>query len=156
MGVIFDMISIKVRWEQWCRWNCDLRVINARKYFAMTLKIMCTYAHYITLGSCCKMASSHRVTNLEKIQFRSPRMKLQWLILSFCCPAVLSLLSGLYCVHGLRVSSLCPVVHWHYLPPLSFQKVLLFSLSLLRFFFTMRSFLFFILGLLAISYPLVS
>ena len=34
---------------------------------AMMLKIMCTYAHYITLGSHCKMASSHRVTNLEKI-----------------------------------------------------------------------------------------
>ena len=30
-GVIFDTISVKVRWEQWCRWNCDLRVINARK-----------------------------------------------------------------------------------------------------------------------------
>ena len=25
------MISIKARWERWCRWNCDLRVINARK-----------------------------------------------------------------------------------------------------------------------------
>ena len=25
------MISVKARWEQWCRWNCDLRVINARK-----------------------------------------------------------------------------------------------------------------------------
>ena len=24
-------MSVKVRWEQWCRWNCDLRVINARK-----------------------------------------------------------------------------------------------------------------------------
>ena len=33
---------------------------------AMTLKIMCTYAYYITLGSHCKMASSHRVTDLEK------------------------------------------------------------------------------------------
>ena len=22
---------IKARWERWCRWNCDLRVINARK-----------------------------------------------------------------------------------------------------------------------------
>ena len=31
LRVIFDTISIKVRWEQWCRWNCDLRVINARK-----------------------------------------------------------------------------------------------------------------------------
>ena len=32
----------------------------------MMLKIMCTYAHYVTLGSLCKMASSHRVTDLEK------------------------------------------------------------------------------------------
>ena len=48
-----------------------------------------------------------------------------------CCPAMLlSLVSGLYHVHGLRVSSLCPIARWHYLPPLSFQKVLLlFSLS---------------------------
>ena len=30
------------------------------------LQIMCTYAHYVTLGSRCKMASSHRVTDLEK------------------------------------------------------------------------------------------
>ena len=73
MGVIFDMISVKVRWEQRCRWNCDLRVINARKQafsvctksIAVTLKIMCTYAH-ITLGSRSKMASSRRVTDLEK------------------------------------------------------------------------------------------
>ena len=25
------MIFVKARWERWCRWNCDLRVINARK-----------------------------------------------------------------------------------------------------------------------------
>ena len=31
LGVIFDTISVKARWERWCRWNCDLRVINARK-----------------------------------------------------------------------------------------------------------------------------
>ena len=31
LGVIFDTISVKDRWERWCRWNCDLRVINARK-----------------------------------------------------------------------------------------------------------------------------
>ena len=29
--MIFDTISVKARWERWCRWNCDLRVINARK-----------------------------------------------------------------------------------------------------------------------------
>ena len=33
----------------------------------MMLKIMCTYVHYVTLGSRCKMASSHRITDLEKI-----------------------------------------------------------------------------------------
>ena len=73
--MIFDTISVKVRWKQEFRRNCDLRVINARKQaifcrtesVAMTLKIMCTYAHYVTLGSCCKMASSHRVTDLETI-----------------------------------------------------------------------------------------
>ena len=37
----------------------------------MTLKIiMCTYVHYVTLGSRCKMASSHRVTDLENIPVR--------------------------------------------------------------------------------------
>ena len=41
------------------------------------LKIMCTYAHDVTLGSRCKMASSHRVTDLEKIPVESPRMKLR-------------------------------------------------------------------------------
>ena len=37
---------------------------------AITLKIMCTYAHYVTLGSRCKMASNHRVTGLEIIPVR--------------------------------------------------------------------------------------
>ena len=36
----------------------------------MTLKIMCTYAHYVTLGSRCKIASNHRVTDLETIPVR--------------------------------------------------------------------------------------
>ena len=29
--MIFDTISVKAHWERWCRWNCDLRVINAWK-----------------------------------------------------------------------------------------------------------------------------
>ena len=37
---------------------------------AMKPKIMCTYAHYVTLGTRCKMASSHRVTDLEQIPVR--------------------------------------------------------------------------------------
>ena len=36
----------------------------------MTLKSMCTYAHCVTLGSRCKMASNHKVTDLEKIPVR--------------------------------------------------------------------------------------
>ena len=30
------------------------------------MSLMCTYAHYVTLGSRCKIASNHRVTDLEK------------------------------------------------------------------------------------------
>ena len=37
---------------------------------AMTLKIMRPYAHYVTLGSRCKMASSHRAIDLEQIPVR--------------------------------------------------------------------------------------
>ena len=37
---------------------------------AMTLKVMCIYAHYVTLGRRCKMASNHRVTDMEKIPVR--------------------------------------------------------------------------------------
>ena len=64
--MIFDTISVKARWEWWCRWNCDLRVINARnkgifcctESVAMTPKSHWPYAYYITLGSRCKMANS--------------------------------------------------------------------------------------------------
>ena len=64
--MIFDTISVKARWERWCRWNCDLRVINARKkrHFLSYQKrrhdaqIMWPYAYYVTLGSRCKMANS--------------------------------------------------------------------------------------------------
>ena len=41
-------------------------IFHRTECVAMTLKIMCTYAHYVTLGSRCKMASSYRVTDLEK------------------------------------------------------------------------------------------
>ena len=75
LGVIFDTISVKVHWEQWCRWNCDLRVINAQNQaFSVISKAspLCwkscahNYAHYVTLGSRCRMASNHRVANFKK------------------------------------------------------------------------------------------
>ena len=59
------MISVKARWERWCRWNCDLKVINAgkKRHFLLYQKrhhdahITWPYAYYITLGSRCKMAN---------------------------------------------------------------------------------------------------
>ena len=48
--VIFDMISIKARWERWCRWNCDLRVINARKKaFSVVLKASPWRPNHVTM-----------------------------------------------------------------------------------------------------------
>ena len=69
-----------------------------------------------------------------------------------CLALLLSLLSGLYRVHRLRVSSLCPVARTQFLPlpsspppppPPSSLPPCVFSFS-------------FFLGLLALSYPLVS
>ena len=31
----FYTVSVKVRWEQWCRWNCDLRVIKSCAHIYM-------------------------------------------------------------------------------------------------------------------------
>ena len=67
--------TVKVHWVQWCRQNCDLRIINAWKHAFSAVpktspwhwKLCAHYAHYVVLGSRCKMASSHKVTNLEKI-----------------------------------------------------------------------------------------
>ena len=40
----------------------------------LSLKIMCTYAHYVTLGIRCKMASSHKISaDLEKIPVRNSK-----------------------------------------------------------------------------------
>ena len=49
-SVIFDMISIKASWERWCRWNCDLRVINARKKaFSVWLKASPWRPNHVTI-----------------------------------------------------------------------------------------------------------
>ena len=41
------MISVKARWERWCRWNCDLRVIDAWKkdIFCRTKNVAMTPNH---------------------------------------------------------------------------------------------------------------
>ena len=44
------MISIKARWEWWCRWNCDLRVINAqKKAFSVVLKALPWRPNHVTI-----------------------------------------------------------------------------------------------------------
>ena len=49
--------------------------LSYRRRRAMTLKIMCTYAHYVTLGSRCNMASNRRVTDLEQFPVRISKDK---------------------------------------------------------------------------------
>ena len=87
------MISIKACWERWCRWNCDLRVINAWKRHFLPyqkcrhdaqIKSKWPYAYYITLGSHCKMANSssedetdtlpERPTRIQPYQFEPVRL----------------------------------------------------------------------------------
>ena len=48
--MIFDTISVKDRWERWCRWNCDLRVINARKNsFSVVPKVSPWRPNHVTM-----------------------------------------------------------------------------------------------------------
>ena len=49
LGVIFDTISVKARWERWCRWNCDLRDINARKSFSVVSKAWPRRPNHVTI-----------------------------------------------------------------------------------------------------------
>ena len=43
-------MSVKARWERWCRWNCDRRVINARKKaFCVVLKALPWCPNHVTI-----------------------------------------------------------------------------------------------------------
>ena len=46
----------------------------------MTLKIMCTYAHYVTPGSRCKMASSISVDEADALPERPTTIQLYQLV----------------------------------------------------------------------------
>ena len=78
------MISVKARWEWWCRWNCDLWVINARKkrHFLSYWKhchdaqIMWPHAYYVTLGSLRKMANSSSEDKTDILPERPTRIQL--------------------------------------------------------------------------------
>ena len=79
----FWQISINARWKQCCRWNCDLRVINAttttknlsyRKHRHDT-QITWPYAYYVTLGSRCKMANSSSEDETDTLPERPTRIQ---------------------------------------------------------------------------------
>ena len=82
--MIFDTISVKLkaRWERWCRWNCDLRVINHKKRQFLSYwkrchdsQIMWPYAYYVTLESCCKMANSSSEDETDTLPARPTRIQ---------------------------------------------------------------------------------
>ena len=68
MGVIFDMSSAKARWEWWCRWNCDLRVINARKNaFSVVPKASPWCPNHVTI---CLLRHSGESLQNGQLEFR--------------------------------------------------------------------------------------
>ena len=65
------MISVKARWERWCRRNCDLRVINAAK------KFLCrTESVAMTPKSCDHMPTTSLWRVAAKWPTRAPKTKL--------------------------------------------------------------------------------
>ena len=60
------MISIKASWEQWCRWNCDLRVINAwKKAFSVVPKASPWHPNHMTICLLCHSGESLQNGQLE-------------------------------------------------------------------------------------------
>ena len=56
------MISLKARWERWCRWSEGYKCTKKRHFLSYLkchhdAQIMWPYAYYVTLGSRCKMAN---------------------------------------------------------------------------------------------------
>ena len=79
----FDTISVKARWERWCRWNCDLGVINAQKkrHFLSYRKrrhdaqITWPFAYYVSLRSRCKMTNSSSEDENDTLPERPTRIQ---------------------------------------------------------------------------------
>ena len=81
--MIFDAISIKVHWERWCRWYCDLRVINAqKKAFSVIPKASPWCPNHMTICLLCHSGSSskdktdtlpERPTRIQLYQFEPVR-----------------------------------------------------------------------------------
>ena len=66
VGVIFDTISVKACWEWWCRWNCDLKVINAwKKAFFVVPKVSPWRPNHVTICPLCHSGESLQNGQLE-------------------------------------------------------------------------------------------
>ena len=60
---------VKARWERWCRWNCDLRVINAwKKAFSVVPKASPWRPNHVTI---CLLRNSGE--SLQNGQLELPR-----------------------------------------------------------------------------------
>ena len=67
----FDTISVKARWERWCRWNCDLRVINAQKNaFSVVPKVSPQCPNHVTI---CLLVLCHSGESLQNGQLELRR-----------------------------------------------------------------------------------
>ena len=60
------MISVKAHWKWWCRWNCDLRVINApKKAFSVIPKASPWRPNCVTICLLCHSGESLQNGQLE-------------------------------------------------------------------------------------------
>ena len=83
MSLLKKLYIYKAPWERWCRWNCDRRVINARKkrHFLSYRKrrhdaqITWPYAYYVTLGNRCKMANLSSEDETDTLPERPRRIQ---------------------------------------------------------------------------------
>ena len=69
LGVIFDTISVKARWERWCRWHCDLRVHQL---------IECTKNGQLSVLTLILVSVPPRVTAVAHKRPRSFHQKRRW------------------------------------------------------------------------------
>ena len=70
------MISVKACWEQWCRWNCDLRVINARKKaFSVIPKVSPWRPNHMTI---CLLCHSGELLQNGQLELRRRNWCFAW------------------------------------------------------------------------------
>ena len=61
-------MSVKARWERWCRWNCDLRVINAwKKAFSVVPKASPWHPNHVTI---CLLRHSGELLQNSQLELR--------------------------------------------------------------------------------------